>query len=209
MSTGIRESERVTEQGVHEEWSDVELWEKLEQQKRRRTRWLILATTGVVLLLSALPPLFERRPKWQAISAVRLLAQEINELKREAAVKRMALTVVLRNSDEPGLSLEIQGSPHCSQVTATPESVRREPILVDTGVAWLLPEIAEKLGIQGVTHTFCIDPLVGFFYQGRVLDAASPPLALGVVPRMDIPEARVDRVALLRVRGSLGEFEFQ
>jgi cell division septal protein FtsQ len=59
MSTGIRESERVTEQGVHEEWSDVELWEKLEQQKRRRTRWLILATTGVVLLLSALPPLFE------------------------------------------------------------------------------------------------------------------------------------------------------
>lgn len=208
MSTGVRESERVTPQGVHEEWADVELWEKLEQRHRRRMRALYIVTAGVVLLLSALPPIFERSPKWRALNAARILGQELNELKREAAVKRMALTVSFRETEAGGIDLEIAATPKCS-TSGTPESIRREPLSVPKNVAWLRPETAANLGIQGIVSSFCVDPLAGFFSEGKPLDPLTPPLGIALIPREDLAEARVDRIALLTVRGSLGEFAFR
>jgi hypothetical protein len=184
------------------QWNSYELWEKVEVRLRRRKYLWIAATAVVFIALSAVPIVVDRWPKWQALSAVRSLAQEINRLKRDASVERVAYRV--RFSGEGGLAYSVERASSCSSVDVT--SVRSGVLpLPAAGFALMTREQGGTFGVLGLVESLCYDFLAG---SDAVLRGESV-VGFGVLPVNDLTDARIDRLAILTAAGPSAEIGFE
>jgi hypothetical protein len=183
------------------EWQYYELWEKIEHRLRRR-RWLWVAATVVVfLLISSVPILTAHWSKWEGLALNRRLAQEIGELKLEAARSRQALKLVFPESGE--LNYTIESAPSCTSTSW--KSLRTGTLTSSEQQAakyrLVSPSRGEQLGIPGLALSFCYDSLVGA-QVGNLH-------AFAITSVNDLAVGYADRASVLILEGPSAEMSFE
>ncbi|MGK5084959.1 hypothetical protein WDW37_16850 [Bdellovibrionota bacterium FG-1] len=200
----IYDTDLATERFAKDEWSNYELWEKVEVRLRRRKRFWIGAAVVAFLSLSSVPIVTDRLPQWKALAATRRLAQEINQLKREASQHHGAFRI--RFLGGGSLAYRIERTFSCS---ATAFEVVREGTLVTLSdlpkFVLLSPEQGANMGIRGFSESFCYDFLAG---SDSVLRGETM-VGFGIMPVNDVTQARSDRIAILLTAGPSGEISFE
>ncbi len=194
----IHDTDVAEERWNQATWNQYELWEKVEHRARRKKRLWIAGTIGVFLLLSAVPILRDRWPKWASLGAARRLAREVNLMKREASVAHAAFRIRFNGA----LEFQIEKSASCSEGGAV---VRKGSLREgDRGYALIAPAAGEELGVPGLIESFCYDYLSGSepVLKGR------PLVGFGIIPVNDLAEKRTDRVSMLLLGGPSAEPSF-
>jgi hypothetical protein len=200
----IHDTDVAEERWSKGEWENYELWEQVEHRLKRKRRYWILGTGVVFLMVSSVPIILDRWPKWVTRTAVRRLAHEINQVKREASIHRTAYR--LRIVDKGPLEFQVEKVTSCSQPNEG-EPIRSSSLLKDslkTGYTWLMPSMGSSVGIPGLVREFCYDAYTG---SGPV-QSGEPVVGFGVVPVKDLAEKRLDRLSVLLLSGPSGENSF-
>ncbi len=200
----IYDTDVAEERYSQSEWKHYELWEKVEHRIRRR-KWLWIAVTCVLfLLLSSVPVIMERSPRWTSLSAVRVLAQELSRLKREAGSSQHSYRI--RFTDSRSLAYVVEKAESCA--SGSWQAVRAGSLLSGAsrgGYQLMDAETGRLLGIPGLIESFCYDYLAGssLVLNGRTLSG------FAVTPVNDLTEKRTDRMALLLLKGPSAEISFE
>jgi hypothetical protein len=202
----IHDSDIAEERYAAAEWQHYELWEKIEiKLKRRRNLW-IAATILVFLMLSSIPILIDRWPKWTSLRATRRLGEQINELKRLAGTENQAYQIIF--SPDRKLSYTLLKVPSCI-APIFPGTVVRTGSLLKSSVLdefeLISPEEGSGFAIPGLVESFCYDPLAGSRTTSQV-DSIS---GFGIIPVKDLTEHRLDRISLLIFKGPSAEISFE
>ena len=199
----IYDTDLADERWTKAEWNNYEFWEKVESRRRRKNVLWVCATAVVFLALSSVPIVADQKPKWQSRRAARLMAQEINRVKREASVERAAYRI--RFEGDGALSYVVERAPSCKEAKFTPV---RSGVLVAPEVlgelAVLDPAIGEQVGVPGLGRQFCYDPLHG----SESGDESRSLAAFGFLPVPDLSERRFDRLTVLLLTGPSAEATF-
>lgn len=184
-----------------DEWRHYELWEQLEVKQRYR-RWLWIGVTTVLFfVLSAVPVVMEKWPKWRSVRATRELAQVLNQLKRKAGVEQSPMR--LKFNSTQGLDYQIEKTTDCkSKVGVEMHEVINSGHLLserEKNEFQILPsEAASELQLPGLVNEFCYDP---FKENDQVLGFA-------IIPVKDLSNSRLDRHSLLILSGPSAEISF-
>jgi len=203
----IHESD-VAEKRWHDaEWRNFELWEKIELRIRRARFFWILGTAVLFLFFASIPILMDRGPRWKAMGASRLLAQELNRLKLEAI--ESGRPTRLRFFDQVGLQFRVEEASLCSD-SEDAWRLKREGSLLSSvkeseRLRVLSSEVGLQLGVPGLGLSFCYDPLQG-------ADSVSKPGGLsgiGIMPSVDLESGRADRIVILLASDQVGELAFE
>jgi hypothetical protein len=202
----IHDTDLAEERWSKAEWEHFELWEKIEQQMRRRRRKWNVAVAVAFLVIVAIPPAIDRWPRWEALWLTNRLAQEIGALKRRAAVERQAFRIRFESGGKLAYTVEKAAScdvrepkTEVARAALTSSASRLERFrLIDpaTGVAQ---------GIPGLVDVLCYDPVRGMTSsegEGKLVGFA-------ITPVNDLANGRKDRVSVLLVSGLNGELSFE
>ena len=199
----IHDTDLAEERWSKAEWENYELWEKIELRLRRQKRLWILATFVLFIVLSSVPILIDRWPKWKTRSIARQLAQEVNRVKQEAIAARAAYR--LRFVGDGKLDFVVERLASC---TATEGEKIRTVSLVDgskrDSFAWVNSSKGLELQIPGLVNEFCYDSLIGSVAPVQEKDM----IAFGIMPVNDLTEKRIDRLSLLMLSGASAEISF-
>ncbi|MBI2711957.1 MAG: hypothetical protein HYX41_03690 [Bdellovibrio sp.] len=203
----IHDTDVAEERWSKGEWSNYELWEKVEIRLRRNRRVWIAATVILFLALSAVPIVMDRWPKWASRSLARQLALEINRVKKEAAVSRSPFKFVITDLER----LEFAVGPVISCANSLPLV---GPAQVRTGVLsggkWggsfflLNHDQGGKLGIPGLVTEYCYDPFQGSSAESKEVDT----VGFGIISVKDLTENRLDRLTVLLLSGPSADISF-
>jgi hypothetical protein len=210
----IYDSDIAEERWSEAEWSHYELWERVEQRIRKHNRIWIGATVVVFLLLSSVPIVIEQRPKWQSLSAVRRLGQEINQIKRESALSREAYRI--RFEGGGSLSYVVEVGSHCSSGGGNQANSEVAPVFrpLRTGsllksdvasFALLAREQGNQLNVPGLLESFCYDPLTGSSTSAGGESIAG----FAVAPVNDLATGRIDRLSVILLSGPSVDISFE
>lgn len=197
----IHDTDVAAERWAQEEWENYELWEKVEVRLKRQKRLWILLTVCVFMILSALPIVLDRWPKWSGRVVLRYLIQEMSQLKREAGERRVALR--LRFTDSNQLTYQVEKVPDC-EFSGTGEVMRTGTLVADlsSGNYRLVgPQLGEQLGIPGLQEEFCYDPLSGF----GAARSGKEVVGFAVILAKDLSQRRFDRVSTVLLSGASAE----
>jgi hypothetical protein len=200
----IHESDIAEKRWNEAEWKHYELWEKVELRLRRRKRIWIGSTIALFLILSAVPILIDRIPKWAALTAINRLAREINHIKTEATIAKKAYRV--RFVGGGSLSYVVEASESCAG-TGGWTAIREKSLLgKDTAEKYAIvdSERGRTLNLPGLVDSFCYDYLSG---GAHVLEGSSV-VGFGIMPVKDLTEGRSDRLSLLLLSGPSAEIFF-
>lgn len=195
----IHDTDIAEERWSQGEWQHYELWEKVEVRLRRR-KWIwILSAAMVFVLLSAVPILMERWPKWVGLAAVRRLAQEVNRIKRDAGVEHAAFRI--RFDGDGSLRYSVEKAFGCQDPGVS--VVRTGSLVAESR----LSDYRLMRGGSGLVDSFCYDYLAG---SEAVLRGESV-VGFGVMPAKDLtaPEGRVDRASVILLSGPSAEISFE
>ncbi|HLE00055.1 MAG TPA: hypothetical protein VJB59_07340 [Bdellovibrionota bacterium] len=198
----IYDTDIAEERWSQAEWESYELWEKAELRLKRRRRNWILATAGVFVFLFSVPIIADQRAKWATLKSARLLAQEINWVKREASIGHNALRI--RFSGEGILKYDIESTPSCSTTAGSAPVLRTGTLSEDENFVLLTPQKGQELGVPGLVREFCYDAMTGSepAAQGR------PVVGFGIIPEKDLLESRMDRLSVLIITGPSADISF-
>ncbi len=199
----IYDSDLAHERYKQSEWKSYELWEDVEHRLWKRKRLWIVLTIFIFILLSSVPILMEHYPKWKTFDAVRILAQEINRIKTQAAIEHGSF--LLKFTKGTGLSYQIERVTDCKdhqgQVwrsgTLVPDS--QDPL---NSIVLLSPEKGEEMDIPGLIESFCFSPFMGF------LGGEEQTRAIVLIPVKDLAVKRLDRYSILFLSGASAEISF-
>ncbi len=199
----IHDTDVAEERWSQSEWQNYELWEKVESRFKRKRQLWILATIVVFIVLSSIPLVSERWPKWMTRRISRNLAQEMNRIKREASIDRAAYR--LRFTTDGKLDFIVERLPECSASKGTlvrmgslvKESLRDDYLWVSSGRG-------VELGVPGLVSEFCYDYLTGSAsaLRGNTVNG------FGIIPANDLTEKRLDRLTVLLLTGPSAESSF-
>ncbi len=197
----IHDTDVAAERWAQEEWENYELWEKVEVRLRRQKRLWVLATSVIFVILSALPIVVDRWPKWSTRVVLRHVIRQMSQMKREAGVQRAALR--MRFLDPIRLTYQVEKIPNCQfhgvgEVVASGNfallSRSEQYLFVD-------PKTGESLGIPGLQGEFCYDHLAGFAAASEGKEV----VGFAVIPALDLAEKRLDRMSVLLLSGPSAE----
>jgi hypothetical protein len=187
-------------------WENYELWEKVELRLRRHKRFWIAGTVLVFLVLSAVPIVMDRWPKWASRTLARQLALEINRIKKDASVTRSAYRLVFSGTEN--LAFSVFKLTSCLVPHAASGEVIRSGVLFggrwDGGFALLSSSQGQGLGIPGLIHEFCYDPFQGSSAEMHAIST----VGFGIIPVKDLTEKRVDRLTVLLLSGPSADISF-
>ncbi len=208
----IYESDLAEERWAKNKWDLYELYEKVEARKAKKRRVWIIFTITFFLILSAIPVIVDRRGKWQSYTAVRKLGQELNALRREAALGQKA--VRLRFTAPGTLKYVVETAIHCdsqSWAQIRLADLLKEPRSFDYAV--ITASQSKDLDIPGLINNFCYDPFRGTQTDLDALPVKSgmekTPNAFAVIPVKDLTEKRLDRVSFLMLARENSETNFE
>lgn len=198
----IHETDVAEERWSQAEWEHYELWEKIETRMRRRKWMWIGATTALFFVLSAVPIVRDRYPKWISSVATRKLSQEINRIKREASLEHAAFRIRFEHGT---LSYVVEKSESCAQPHG--QAVRSGGLVGVSKLAdyaLLSPSQGSTLGIPGLVDSFCYDYLSG----SDAVVRGERVVGFGVIPVKDLAEQRLERSSILLLTGPSAEVSF-
>lgn len=205
----IYDSDVAEKRWSQAEWTQFEFWEKVEHRLRRNKRFWVISTGLIFLAISSIPVVMDQRPRWVSVATARVLAQEINQLKREASLEHLAFRI--RFAAEGGLDYFVERSESCQSsrwVAVRQGSLLSKLSKLLTGAAGsfvlLSPEVAEKAEIPGLVTEFCYDPLQG---SAPSLQGQNQ-VGFGIAPANDLATERFDRLSVLLISGSSAELSF-
>lgn len=199
----IYDSDLAKERWERAEWAHYELWEKVEERQRRRKRLWIFATAVVFLMLSAIPVIIDRLPKWKSREMTKDLALEIGKVKMKAALNYGAFR--MRFTSPSPLNYVIEQVENCNSETAQlVQSATLGDPKTSPDFALLQPGESERWQVEGIVDQFCYDSLKGSQGAGRLGGL----MAFGIVPVKDLTDARMDRISLTVLRGQSAEISF-
>ncbi len=201
----IHETDRAQERWSRDEWKYLELWEKLEQRLKKFKRYWIYATVVLFLILSSIPVVIERLPHWKALKLSRSLAEEVAQLKLLASTTRKAHR--LRFLDQSLLVFQIESAASCESTEAEFVPIRAGALTSENEknkVVLLNSEQAQQNQIPGVLTSICYDPVAGAQGLSQNEDLAG----FALIPVKDLTEMRMDRIAILLLKGPSAEISF-
>jgi len=200
----IHDTDVAEERWAKASWENYELWEKVEVRARKQKRLWIGATVIVFLVLSAMPVMVDKWPRWRTLSGTRQLAQEINRIRREASIDHAAYR--LRFAEDGSLTYQVEKSTSCS--VPHHEVVRTGALLTEaTREAFRVLDTDEgqKIQIPGLVREICYDYLAG---SSAVLHGNGV-AGFAIAPVKDLTETgRIDRVSVLLLSGASAEISF-
>ncbi len=203
----IHDTDLAKDRWSKQEWRNFELWEKVENRLLKKKRLFIVFTAIIVILISSIPVLMDRNLKWNGLSILRQLGEEISMLKKDAAIQKKSY--LLTFFSKPKLSAKIQTLDRCSDRNEL--HTERTFNLVADGQdlkhVFLDPRRADQLDLPGMVNEVCIDYLSGIYFDQKISGQIQT-LAVGLVPVKDLTENRLDRVSILIIRGKNGEISF-
>ena len=195
----IHDTDVALERWNKAEWSHYELWEKTEQRlKLRKQLWIGLIAI-IFIMLSAVPILKDRWPKWRGLTATRRLSEELNRMKRDASIEQSPMR--LRFQGAGSLTFVIEKVSNCqaaSGVTLRTGDLLKEP--EQSTFILMSSENGRMLGVPGLIEQFCYDPFKGANITGLN--------AVGIISAKDLTERRLDRISLLLLSGPSAEISF-
>ena len=180
------------------EWGHYELWEKIELRFRRRKQLWISGTVVLFLLISAVPIVRDRMPKWTTLAQSRRLGEEVNQIKLEASRARSPYRIRF----ESGVEFKVEKLMKCSDLGGV--LVRSGNLGLGDSVVLTGAQGAD-LSIPGLTHQFCFDPLSG----SEAASSVAPLLGFGLISSHDLAEKRTDRLSILLLSGASAEAAFE
>ncbi len=192
------------ERWAREAWKHYEFWEKVEKRFRRKRLILIVSATIVFLVLSSIPVIMDRMPHWRALSLTRELALKISDIKFNAIIEKKAHKITFLGSD--GLNFIVEKAETCSDFTWTKfesgrlsgNNINQSDNKGEPGDFYLLSTIeGEKINVPGVVRHICYEPLGGSGFSQDGIDL----VGLGIIPRADLENSRLDRIVLLLIDG--------
>lgn len=187
-------------------WENYELWEKVELRLRRHKRFWIAGTVVVFLVLSAVPIVMDRWPKWASRTLARELALEINRIKKDASVTRAAYRLVFPKVES--LQFTVYRVPSCMTPATSEKDVVRVGNL--SGGRWegafslLSSTQGQALGIPGLIREFCYDPFLGSSAERQIISTEG----FGIISVKDLTENRIDRLTVLLLSGPSADISF-
>lgn len=187
------------------EWGHYELWEKEEARFKKRRKIWIFCFLSLFLVLSSIPVILNRYPKWISRRIARELAQKISALKRDASIQRTALRI--RFDQERSLHYVIERLKNCHDLTVM-EVIDQGflgSLAMQKDYAWLSPAQGLSVSVPGLIQEFCYDSLNGSSSLSKNPDIL---WAFGIIPVKDLSYNRIDRMALLLFLGTFGEMSF-
>jgi hypothetical protein len=199
----IHDTDVAQERWARAEWENYELWEKVELRLKKHKRRWVLATITLFLILSAVPIVMDRWPKWVTRSVAVELAREINRIKREASIERTAYRIRFGAGD--GLNYSVEKIPNCA--AGSGPSVRNGSLnrtFFRSVSTWLAPPLGSEMGVPGLAISFCYDYLAG---NGALVSGENV-VGFGIIPVNDLAEKRLDRLTLLLLTGASAEISF-
>lgn len=199
----IHDTDIAEERWTQAEWEHYELWEKIENRLVFKKRLWIIATSIVFLLISSIPILKNRTPKWRGESLVRRIAQEIGTLQKRALSEKAAFT--LRFAGTTPFEFDVFKSADCSSKNLTKEytgTVLKSQSPSD--LILLTSEQAKQLEIPNVITEICFSHLTGNEWDRQ----GSKTVGFAVMPKDDILEKKIDRVSVLVLSGPNAEAHF-
>ena len=200
----IHDTDLAADRWAKAEWEQYELWEKVELKLRRR-RWLLIGATALVFLgLSSIPIVLDHQPKWRAVALSRRLADQLGALKRDAAISHRAFRIRFKGGGSTGYAIESAFS--CEGGDLAWSEVRAGDLEEGVKDFAILSEAQGRvLGVPGLVESFCYDP-----QSGSEIETRGDPLAgFGVISQADLSEHRIDRLAVVLVRGASAEVSFE
>jgi hypothetical protein len=205
----IHRTDVDSERWSQDEWRNFELWEKLERQNQRRRRLWVLGALVCFLLLSSVPVMIDRGPKWTTLAAARRLAVEINAVKREAAVEHVPYRI--RFLGHGSLEYVVERVSACASPinpSASSESgvMIRQGSLAEEGgrLALIAPTEGYRFGLQWLLQEFCYDPLAGSAQTPNDKQVAG----FAIAPVKDLATGELQRASVVLLEGALAEVTF-
>ena len=200
----IYDTDLATERFAKDEWNSYELWEKTEVRFQRRKRIWVAAAFVAFLFFSSIPVVMDRLPKWKSLGAARRLAQEINQIKRDAGRAHAAYRI--RFLGEGSLDYVVEQSSNCSEPSSKRERSGQLLKGEDIGQYILVgPSQGGELGIRGFTESICYDYLSG----SDVVLRGDTLVGFGIIPVNDLTQKRTDRLAVVLTSGPSAELSFE
>lgn len=200
----IHESDLAENRWKESQWGYYELWEKVESRFKKRRSLIIAITVLLFVVLSSIPIIRDRTPKWETLSAVRKLATEVNRMKLEASILAAPLNLEI-SSSETELAFRIAQVSSCNDRVVSRE-VRSGSLTAFTaqrGMRLVNSTDSEKWSLQPMVHSICYDPLMPT--QPLEQDV---PRVVGIAPVNDLTEGRLDRLSVLYLSGNSAEISF-
>lgn len=196
-----------------EDWGDYELWEKIEIRMRKRKRWIVAAAVLLFLILSAVPVVMDRQPRWQAYRVARGLTQILSGVKTRAAADAVAYRVTVA----PDLSLVVEKataeSVRCTQtgaglwsavdMSADGQMAQWLAQAQGFGIALLPMDIAQAQGLDRATNQFCYEPIA---VDAAPATGGARADGIGLLPRADLETERFDRLVVLGWHDASAQF---
>jgi len=186
------------------QWKSFEFSEKQElKEKRKKRLWIIFACLLFVLIVT-LKVILENRPKWKAEFIARKIVLELNRIKLDSALQHSAFRIHFIANDL--IQFKVVRLNDCGEKEG--EWVR-EGVLVEKDdakqYALLTRAIGDQIGIPGLVDYFCYDSVLG---TDPRLNENKVPLGFAVVPVVDLKARRIDRVAVILIKGRQAEISF-
>lgn len=183
-------------------WENFELFEKSEVRRRRARNFKLGFALMAFLIVSSIPVIIERFPKWQTYRASRHLAMLFSGIKSEVAHSGKSLKVQF--TDRTLLKFSVFQVEDCKQENGT---LLREGSLLDSkkiaGLVLLDDLDAHDLEIPRLKTEFCFDPIDG---TGAVDDEV---FGYAFIDVKDLADRRIDRVSTLLVVGQSAEISLE
>jgi len=186
-----------------DQWRNFELWEKKEVREKRKHLYWIGSSLLVALLISIVPVLIEFQPRWEARVITRKLADEISQIKKDAAIDHTAYRLTFLGNGS--LAYKVEQLRDCQSQHG---ALVREEILSPSGDFRLLtPEQGRhsRFSVPGLSESFCFDSILGNDPR-LVLDDV--PIGFAIIPVRDLTENRLDRTAILLISGRSANISF-
>lgn len=181
------------------EWNNFELWERIERREKKK-KWIwIFCTFLFIVFLFAIPVFIDQKPKWKTRALSRKLAQTIQFIKKEAAIKHTPLQLVFNNP--PSFHFQIRQVPHCSNPSSS--IVVQEANLETEDHQYQLISKPEgiDLNIPGLSLDYCYDPMSQKNIEENLL-------GFGIALKSDMQTKRTDRITILLYSDKFGEISF-
>ena len=201
----IHDSDIAEERWSQAEWENYELWEKVELRMRRQRRLWVFATVIVVLILSALPTLFQKWEKWTTRSLTRQVAQKINRMKTRASVEHAPHRFRIVPS-KGQLEYAIEKLKSC--LDAKGDVVEESIFLTSrsqSSFTWLTPDQGSRLGVPELATEFCYDPFKGGDYPQN----PSQVIGFGIAPVKDLSNDQLENLSIVLLTGESSEVTFE
>lgn len=203
----IYDSDIAEERWSKEEWRNFELWEKIERRVLKKKRLWIALTAVAFVILSAIPVVMERAPKWRALYGMRNLAKAMGEVRWRAVRSKKPHRLLIESE---ALSYKIFQVESCDSEEAENVEVPEQKLFSEKwnsgDLMFLDKEGAETLGLGAVTLTYCYDPVKG---EKPILEDGPKTEGFVILPRSDFEEHRLDRLSLGLLNLETGELIIQ